>query len=253
MKGIHSIALVLAGCFVAAPLLFAQTPANANGAGSKQTKPASDSQKPTPAPQQGGSNPFPDDTSTVPVLPSKGTPDLPAGTYNGAESARVPLPGEDTDPAASPDDPTSAASNTSDQDSSSSLNGMGSLLPGPDTEEPGRKKRKGSEIAPAHVETAAEDINVGKYYLDGKNWRAARSRFQSAMVLDPENPEVYWGLAESERHLGDFVNARAHYEKLLDFDPDGPHGKQARKELKDPALVSAQNAQPAPPSPNSPK
>jgi hypothetical protein len=234
--------LVLAGCLAAPPWLCAQAPASGNGAGSGQDKPAVEGQKPPAAKPQAGSNPFPEDTSTIPLLPSKGAPDLPASTYNGEESARVPLPGEDSDPARSPDDPTRAAANGNEQDSSSSLNGLDKLLPGPDTEEPGKKKRKGAEIEPTHQETATEDVNVGKYYLDGKNWKAARSRFQSAMVLDPENPEVYWGLAESERHLGDFAAARGHYEKLLEFDPDGPHGKQARKALKDPEIGNAQSS-----------
>jgi len=62
------------------------------------------------------------------------------------------------------------------------------------------------------------------------------------MVLDPENPDVYWGLAEAEQHMGDLADARAHYEKVLDYDPDGPHGKQARKALKDPEIANAKSA-----------
>ena len=81
--------------------------------------------------------------------------------------------------------------------------------------------------------------DVGKYYLQTKNWKAAQSRFDSAMILDPENPEVYWGLAETERHLGKFAEARAHYMKLLDYDPEGPHGKEARKALKEPEIANA--------------
>ncbi len=85
---------------------------------------------------------------------------------------------------------------------------------------------------------------MGGYYLDRKNWKAALSRFESAMVLDPENPEVYWGLAEAEHHLGNFADAKAHYLKLLDYDPDGPHGRQARKELKEPEIANGKNAVP---------
>jgi hypothetical protein len=55
-------------------------------------------------------------------------------------------------------------------------------------------------------------------------------------------------MAEAEHHMGDFANAKAHYLKLLDYDPDGPHGKQARKELKDPALANAKNATPGQPA-----
>jgi len=44
-------------------------------------------------------------------------------------------------------------------------------------------------------------IQVGGYYLEKKNWKAAQSRFESAMVLSPDDPGVYWGLAEAARHL----------------------------------------------------
>jgi tetratricopeptide (TPR) repeat protein len=232
----------LVGCLVAAPLLFAQAPATGTG----QSKPAADSQQPAPA-SQPNANPFPEDTSTVPVMPSKATPELPEGTFNGAENAPLPLPGEDLDPVRSPDDPEPAAASGSEADSSSSLAGMDKLLPKPDDDQPS-KKRKLAVKEPTHQEASSKDIEVGNYYLQMKNWKAARSRFESAMVLDPENPEVYWGMAEAEHHMGDFANAKAHYLKLLDYDPDGPHGKQARKELKDPALANAKNATPGQPA-----
>ena len=89
-----------------------------------------------------------------------------------------------------------------------------------------------------HHEGAKEDESVGSYYLDQKNWKAALSRFESALVLDPENPDVYWGLAEAERHLGNLPDAKAHYQKLIEYDPDSKHGKDAKKILKDPEMAS---------------
>ena len=83
---------------------------------------------------------------------------------------------------------------------------------------------------------------MGKYYLDQKNWRAAQSRFQSALVLAPEDPEVYWGLAESARHLGNFPDARANYEKVIEYDPDSRHAKEAKKALEDPKIENAKAA-----------
>jgi hypothetical protein len=230
--------LVLAGCLAFAQRLAAQTPAG------KDTTPA-DVPKPSSTVPSSGANPFPEDTSTVPVLPSTGTPALPAGTYDGrnadAFGSSVPLPSEDTDPVRSPDDPAPTAPTALDENSSSSLANIDKILPPPDADEPQEKHKKLHVTKePTHQEAASSDIEVGSYYLDRKNWKAALSRFQSAMVLDPENPEVYWGLAESERNLGQFANAREHYEKLLDYDPDGKHGKEARKALKDPALASAQ-------------
>jgi tetratricopeptide (TPR) repeat protein len=252
MKRFLAIALVLAVCLTAAPRLLAQAPAA--GDTKSQSKPADDSKKPTQpnssqpgAAAQSSSNPFPEDTSTVPVMPSKTPPPLPEGTiYHAPGSSPVPLQGEDIDPVHSPDDPVPTAANGSDTDSSanssSSLTGVETLLPTPGDDQPSGKKRKLLVIKePTHQEAASKDIEVGRFYLQTKNWKGALSRYESALVLDPENPEVYWGLAEAEHHLGDYAHAKENYLKLLEYDPDGPHGKQARKELKDPALDKAQN------------
>jgi len=225
MKRYLAIMLVLTGC-LAAPLLLAQT----------QNKPA---EKPATAPQS-SANPFPEDTSTVPVMPSKTAPALPEGTYSG-ESAGLPLPGEDLDPVRSPDDVAPEAASGPEEDSSSSLTGLESLLPKPEDDESG-KKRKLSVKEPTHQEAASKDIEVGGYYLDRKNWKAALSRFESALVLDPENPDVYWGLAEADRHLGNLADARTNYQKVAEYDPDSRHGKEAIKALKEPEIAHGKNA-----------
>ena len=255
MRWDFALAVIMAGClscFAAAggAGAHAQSPAggNAAGAGSAtgQSKPAANEQKPAGAPQPGagsqtGTNPFPEDTSTVPVMPTRETPALPEGANGSEDYGRVALPGDDLDPVRSPDDAAPSSDAGQASDSSSSLAGLDKLLPKPDDDQPDRKGRRPLK-EPAHQETAASDIDVGKYYLQTKNWRAARSRFESAMVLDPDNPEVYWGLAETERHLGDFAQARTHYQKLLDYDPEGPHGKEARKALADPQIANAKSA-----------
>jgi hypothetical protein len=244
MKRAFSVALVLAGCWAALLPSHAQTPANGDASGPAQTKPADSAQKKAGAAPQPATdaNPFPEDTSAVPVMPAATMPVLPSGSDsesgNGLGTARSALPGEDYDPARSPDDPAPVAGSGQEEGSSSSLSGLDSLLPPPDSDQPEKKKKK----EPTHQEAAVSDVEVGGYYLERKNWKAALSRFQSAMVLDPENPEVYWGLAEAEHGLGNLAEARANYLKLLDYDPDGPHGKQARKALKDPEIANAKAA-----------
>ena len=93
-----------------------------------RSAPAACGQKPAPAPPQSEANPFPEDTSNVPVLPSKNEPVPREGTYggadNGTDARRFPLPGEDLDPVRSPDDAAPAAASGADQDSSSSLTGL---------------------------------------------------------------------------------------------------------------------------------
>lgn len=239
------IVLVLAGGMAAGQSLVAQNPAGTDSSAAQKNKPAADSRKPSGAAPQSSANPFPEDTSNVPVLPSK--PDQPqpaAADYETRDSdagSLAAMPTVDTDPVRSPEDPFPAAGGNESQESSSSLNNIDSLLPPPDTEPPGKKRRHEPKEEPAHQETAKSDIDIGSFYLDQKNWRAALSRFQSALVLDPEEPEVYWGLAEAERNLGQYAQARQHYERLLEYDPDGKHGKQARKALREPAIAAAQS------------
>jgi len=181
-------------------------------------------------------------------MPSRDNPDVAAP--GDAAAQRMNLPAEDADPVRSPEE-AGAAAEAGESGFSSSQAGMGDLLSGPDddTEGPqhGKRGKNGAQVEPEHHESAAEDENVGKYYLDSKDWKAALSRFQSALVLDPDNPDVYWGLAESERHLGNFAEARANYQKVVDYDPDSRHGKDARKALKDPEIANAKaSAGPAP-------
>jgi tetratricopeptide (TPR) repeat protein len=174
-------------------------------------------------------------------MPNGSAPATPGDPSRGAPPSD--LPRADADPVRSPDDPID--SSTDAQGFSSSTTGMDRVLPPPDTDSTGRNNK--NHPAPEHQETAAEDESVGSYYLDQKNWKAALSRFESAVVLDPENPEVYWGLGEAQRHLGKFTEARASYEKLLEYDPDSKHGKEARKLLKDPELANAPTAAKAKP------
>jgi tetratricopeptide (TPR) repeat protein len=241
------IAVVFACCFWAAPQTRAQqqnkppaSPANGN-------PPAA--QQPDRTQQQSNQNPFPADTNDVPVMPTKTPPDLPAAA--GDEGARVPMPDEDVDPVRTPEG--ESAQEQGNGGSASSLAGLGDLLPDADDEtntQPDRRGRKAQKPVPEHHESAAEDENVGKYYLDNKDWKAALSRFESALVLDPDNPDVYWGLAEAERHLGNFAGARANYLKVTEYDPDSKHGKDARKALEDPEIANARPAPSAAPAPS---
>ena len=217
--------------------LRAQAPANPAPA-----KPNQDQSKPAqqaPAPGS-SSNPFPEDTNSVPVLPNANEPVAPAAS--AAEEPTPAMPSGDVDPVRSPDEPIPDTSSSAGSGSSSSSADIASIVAAPpddDTE----KTHKGKRLpAPEHTETAQEDESVGSYYLDQKNWRAAQSRFQSALVLDPDNPDVYWGLAEAQRHLGDAGKAKINYMKVVQYDPESKHAKDARKLLKDPEMANAPSA-----------
>lgn len=240
MKPTLWMALFLA-CLMAAPRLRAQA---ANGSGSPdQNQPAGGAQTPTRTQQQNNNNPFPEDTSDVPIMPTRLSPGtIPA---DSDETGRISMPASDADPVRSPEDAGTAAESRQ-QSSSSSQAGLSGLLPPADDDtQPGKRHGKGEQIVPEHQETAAEDESVGKYYLDNKDWRAALSRYESALVLDPDNPDVYWGLAEANRYLGNFADARANYQKVMEYDPGSHHAKEARKALEDPAIANAKPQQAA--------
>lgn len=195
-----------------------------------------------PAKPPADANPFPEDTSNVPVVPtSPASPATVPGTGSNAP-AEVHLPANDDDPVRSPDEPIGYDSGSSSSDGfSSSSAGLDRISPPPDDEETRTRKRGRKQAAEPeeHKETAKEDESVGSYYLGQKNWRAALSRYQSALVLDPENPDVYWGLAEAQRHLGDLANAKANYKKVMEYDPDSKHAKESKKILNDPEMAKA--------------
>ena len=241
MKQVFSIAPVFALCLMAMPSRAQNVPANAP-------------QQPTTPAKPADANAFPEDTTNVPVMPSAGTPVLPPGTYGGEDNPSDRLhfaaPGDGADPVRSPDDPAPETDAAPSGDSSSSLSGLDKLLPAPgDDDQPqGKKHRKPEVQVPEHKETSSEDIQVGEYYLQTKNWKAALSRFESALVLAPDEPEVYWGLAESARHLGDLAAARGYYQKVAEYNPDSRHGKDAIKALKEPEIANAKAAAPATPA-----
>lgn len=203
-----------------------------------QTKP-SDQQKPAPTlPTE--ANPFPDDTNNVPVMPSANSAATPAPTYASAPPPAMPR--DDADPVRSPDDPVPGTESSADWSGSASAVPMDRIQP-PPGDEPRKGRNKGSDddlnATMVHKESAHEDESVGGLYLDQRNWKGALSRYESAVVLDPDNPDVYWGLAECQRHLGQFADAKANYQKLMEYDPGSKHAKEAKKLLEEPELANA--------------
>lgn len=198
-----------------------------------QQKPP-DQQKQQPAKPPAESNPFPEDTTSVPVIPTGNAP-----TPAPASAAPPASPSGPDDPVRSPDDPVGNPEAGSDSGFSSSSAGLDKIQPPPDEEKPRGGKGGTSRNPGPTQDTAKENEDVGGYYLNQKNWRAALSRFESALVLDPENPDVYWGLAEAQRHLGQFAAAKGNYEKVMEYDPDSKHAKEAKKLLGSPELANA--------------
>ncbi len=233
MKLKSHIALAVGCGLVAAASLHSQSTPPA-----QQSKPPASTQQPANTQKPpADANPFPEDTNNVPVVPTNGEPaaaPAPPPVSNEGSPVTTSLLKSDSDPVHSPDDP---EPDTAGADGfSSSLSGSTDLnIP----DEPKTGKHKKTDEPPVHQVTAKDDENVGEFELSRKNWKAALSRYQSALVTDPENPDVYWGIAESQRQLGDYANAKANYLKVMEYDPDSKHAKEAKKLLKDPQLANA--------------
>ena len=232
MKLKFHIALAVGCGMVAAVSLHSQSSPPA-----QQPKPPASTQQPANTQKPpAAANPFPEDTNNVPVVPTNGgAAAAPPPVANEETPVTTTLLKSDTDPVHSPDDPEPDATGA-DSGFSSSLSGSGDINI-PEETKPGKHKK--TDEPPVHQVTAKDDENVGEFELSRKNWKAALSRYQSALVTDPENPDVYWGIAESQRQLGDFANAKANYLKVMEYDPDSKHAKAAKKLLKDPQLANA--------------
>jgi tetratricopeptide (TPR) repeat protein len=90
--------------------------------------------------------------------------------------------------------------------------------------EPGRP-------VPDDQKRAAEDVDVGYYYLKDKNYRAAESRLKEALEIQPNLPAALIGLAQAQQKLGKKEEARQTYEAYLKLKPDGPDADKVRKAL----------------------
>jgi tetratricopeptide (TPR) repeat protein len=197
-----------------------------------QDKPKPDAPKPD-APKSDNDNPFPGENSNAPIIPVEQPADPKATTMGRKpaipmEDAGVarPAPDPDGDPVRSPES-AEGAEGGSDDGFSSSRSGLNHLP----VEDDAEVKPGSSAKVKTRLQVVKEDVDVGNFYLEKKNWKAAQARFASAFQLDPENADAVFGMAEAERHLDLFKDAAEHYKVFLSYDPDGPHGKAARKGL----------------------
>src|ERR1700733_2677568 len=151
--------LTSAGCVVLLSLsLCAQAPADSSQ--QNQTAPGNSATPPSPQKPKAGqeANPFPEDTNTVPVLPSASSSGTGAPGPDTTDYGTVPLPGSDSDPVRSPED---AAPEGADSGASSSSTGLDNLLKPPPEPSTNRKKEKLEEDNGMQHDSAKEDESVG--------------------------------------------------------------------------------------------
>ena len=251
MRGL-GFALVLAGCAALQPGLRAQNPAGGI------RRPLRTIRSATARMPASVANPFPEDTSTVPVLAPREPGAAAQGSSDGSDTGSAnqffALPSEDSDPVHSPDDPALAAGDSAGE--SSSLAGVDVVEPVPDSDQPEKEEeRTRSRGEGAHPPGSGFKRHRGGQLLPGP--QGLEGGFIAIRVGDGAwtrtIPRSIGGWREAERNLGRYAEARKNFETLLDYDPDGKHGKQVRKLLKDPALAAAPGADAGPGSEAAPK
>ncbi len=218
MKQFFPVAVLTVGCALAGSAMYLRAQSNAG------TQQGQQPNNPPPKPAQ-DSNPFPEDTNSIPVMPnanSPGTPALPVPEDAGS----VTLPNAEGDPVHSPDDAEGAASSESSSSSNSGLDNL--LKPPPDTGKPGKHGKDDADAPVEHHEDAKEDESVGSYYLDQKNWKAALSRLSRHWCWTQRIQKSIGGWPRQQRHLGICLRRKAHYQKLVEYDPDSSTAKRRR-------------------------
>jgi Tfp pilus assembly protein PilF len=97
--------------------------------------------------------------------------------------------------------------------------------------EPQAAERTPSIATANPTQLAAHDIDVGETYLAGNNFDSARERFEEALRLTPDNPLVWFRLAQALQGMQRLDPARLYYKKYLEAQPKGKFAKNAKKAI----------------------
>jgi hypothetical protein len=95
-----------------------------------------------------------------------------------------------------------------------------------------------------------QDVKVAQFYWGLGNYEGSYLRYKDAVVYAPQDPETWFGLAESERMLGKYVKAKQDYQHYLALAPQGSKARQVEKEIA--KLPAADKVQPERPGPKVP-
>lgn len=85
---------------------------------------------------------------------------------------------------------------------------------------------------PGQARIAEHDRNVGETYLASNNFDAARQRFEEALRVTPDNPLLFFRLAQAMQGLQRLDPARMYYRKYLEVEPKGKFAKDAKKQIE---------------------
>jgi Tfp pilus assembly protein PilF len=96
---------------------------------------------------------------------------------------------------------------------------------------PQAAERTPSNVSANPAQLAAHDIDVGETYLASNSFDSARERFEEALRLTPDNPLIWFRLAQSLQGMQRLDPARLYYKKYLEAQPKGKFAKDAKKAI----------------------
>jgi tetratricopeptide (TPR) repeat protein len=77
-----------------------------------------------------------------------------------------------------------------------------------------------------------KDVEVGNYYYDRGNYKAALLRYRDALEFKPRDAVATFRLAMVLEKLKEYPEAMARYQEYLSILKDGPSAGDARKALE---------------------
>jgi len=135
-----------------------------------------------------------------------------------------------SEPAEKPPEEQPSPAATPEEGESSSVDTQINLEAHPTLPEP--MKRDDRAFSHYDPHQAEKDVEVGKYYLKMKNYRAAIERFNSALENKPNDAEATLGLAQTQEKLDMPGKAYLNYQKCIEILPNGPLATQAQQGIK---------------------
>jgi tetratricopeptide (TPR) repeat protein len=176
-----------------------------------------------------------DDGTLSPAQPTAPQPRANAPAANGEPQPATPdgMPGlHDTGSSGSSSSSSASSSSSSSDDSPSSAadtNPPGDAAPAPKR---GRKKLP-AVVRQTPDERETEDVQVGQFYMNDKNYVAAYGRAKDAISIAEDDWEAHLLLADSARKIGKLDEAQKQYKRTLELDPTPKGKKSAEAALKE--------------------
>lgn len=152
-------------------------------------------------------------------------PDSPT-TPTSSQQGNSPKSESPDDIANRPNDPPPGMLDQEPVGESSSKDSQIDLNAGPDSSSPVPVAASSYPFDPHRAE---KDVEVGKYYLKQKNYRAALDRFHDALLYKPKDAEATYGLAVTQEKLELLLQSYQNYKEYLALLPEGPTAKEAQE------------------------